>query len=314
MTAVASAQEYAGKVEALYAELRAKRLHVGVGSPARCVTCDVEWPCAASQDVPPHPAVFPPAIVDLIREAVWPDLVPARKRDLRLLDPFAGVGGIHVLRNTPTINGRGIATIGVELMPRWAASSSFTCVGDATDLGALGFGRGYFDAVATSCCYGNRMADHHDNNDTCKACGGRGRMTTGGKRPTFVTCPTCKGTRLSHRRSYRHYYGDTFWDDAPRESNAGAMQWGDEYRELHRAAWAEVERVLRVGGRFVLNVKDHYRDGKRQRVARWHHDTILRMRFVELWRWDVPLDGYGMGANRDARIPTEQVYVFERVS
>lgn len=262
--------------------------------------------------VPPHPAEYSADLIPLFREAIWPDLVPARRRDLLVLDPFAGTGGVHALRYTPTINGRGIRTIGVELMPRWAAASPFTVVGDATDLQSE---RGRFDAVVTSPCYGNRFADHHDAGDTCSHTTYR---KVGTKRMAIVhpieSCPKCKGGGLSHRRSYAHYYGrDAFLADAPIEANAGAMAWGDEYRDLHRRAWSEVERVLRVGGRFVLNVKDHVKNNQRVRVARWHRNTVLELRFEELWRWDVPLDGYGFGANRGARIPTEQVYVFERV-
>jgi hypothetical protein len=64
----------------------------------------------------------------------------------------------------------------------------------------------------------------------------------------------------------------------------------------------------------VLNVKDHVRNGQRVHVARWHRRTVLDLGFDELWRWDVPVDGYGFGTNREARVPTEQVYVFERTS
>lgn len=253
---------------------------------------------------PAHPAVFPSYVIELAAEAIWPDLVPARRRDCLVLDPFAGVGGVHALRDVGPINGRRIETVGVELMPKWAHAHPATLVGDATQLPQSWSAR--FDAVVTSPCYGNRMADHHENNDACKMCEGAGYLR--GR----VLCPTCKGSKLSHRRSYRHYYGDTFWDDAPRESNAGAMAWGDEYRALHEAAWREVLRVLRPGGRFVLNVKDHVRGGRRVRVARWHHDTCRALGFVDLWRWDVPLDGYGFGQNRAARVSSEQLYVMEK--
>lgn len=249
-----------------------------------------------------HPAVFPDGIVELAREAIVELPYPRR-----VLDPFAGVGNVHKLGDVNT------TTYAVELMPKWADDAAKlaqeigyrgeTFQGDAT---ALRFPDGVFDAVFTSPCYGNRMADHHNNADACKACLGAGYLY--GR----VTCPTCKGSGLSHRRSYRHYYGDGFFDDAPIECNAGAMQWGDEYRALHCSAWAEVHRVLRPGGRFILNVKDHIRDGKRVRVSRWHHETAIALGFEDLWRWDVPLDGYGMGANREARVPTEQVYVMEK--
>ena len=78
----------------------------------------------------------------------------------------------------------------------------------------------------TSPTYGDRLADHHDARDG------------------------------SVRHSYKHDLGRDLHPD-----NSGAMQWGPAYRDFHTAAWVEVRRVLRPGGRFVLNVKDHVRGG-----------------------------------------------------
>lgn len=71
---------------------------------------------------------------------------------LPLLDPFAGVGGVHVLRN------HGYQTVGVELEPEWARQNIYNFVGDAT---RLPFKDRSFGTILTSPCYGNRMADHH---------------------------------------------------------------------------------------------------------------------------------------------------------
>lgn len=48
------------------------------------------------------------------------------------------------------------------------------------------------------------------------------------------------------------------------------MQWGRNYCEFHDRAWAEAVRVLKPGGLFMLNIKDHIRGGRRQRVTLWH--------------------------------------------
>lgn len=95
-----------------------------------------------------HPAVFSkelkPVFLDVLKN--YGDSY------LPLLDPFAGVGGVHYLR------AHGYDTVGVELEPEWARQSPYTLVGDATH---LPFEDEIFGTILTSCCYGNRMADSH---------------------------------------------------------------------------------------------------------------------------------------------------------
>ena len=104
---------------------------------------------------PHHPAKFTPAILDVVAAELAAE---ANRRgldrsDLRVLDPFAGTGRVHLLSG---------ATVGVELEPEWAAMAPGTLLGDAR---LLPFGPGSFDAVATSPAYGNRLADHHAAKD-----------------------------------------------------------------------------------------------------------------------------------------------------
>jgi hypothetical protein len=178
--------------------------------------------------IPKHPAVFPDEIIELAREAID---IPDHGYPIKVLDPFAGVGGVHKLVRFPYVQ-----TTGVELMPRWAAQNPGTMVGDATRLPADW--TAHFDAVFTSPCYGNRMADHHEANDKCSRCKGSGQEPPGdGTVPgMYPVCSKCKGTKLSHRRSYRHYYGEGFFTEVPLASNAGAMAFGDAYKELHARA------------------------------------------------------------------------------
>jgi tRNA G10 N-methylase Trm11 len=185
----------------------------------------------------------------------------------RVLDPFAGIGGIHVLREY------GHETVGVELEPEWAEQHDGTIVADAR---WLPFPDAFFDAACSSPCYGNRMADHHEARDS------------------------------SRRNTYRHLLGRPLT-----EGNSGALHWGDAYRNLHVAAWKELARVLKPGGLFVLNVKDHIRGGNRQHVAGWHVTTLCRMGFDLVRHKAIATPGHRMGANYDLRIDEEQVYVLK---
>jgi DNA methylase len=78
-------------------------------------------------------------------------------RPVRILDPMAGVGGVHQLR----IPGD-VATTGLEIEPEWAAQHRGTIEGDATD---MPFGNESFEMIVTSPPYGNRMADQFVSKD-----------------------------------------------------------------------------------------------------------------------------------------------------
>ena len=211
-----------------------------------------------------------------------------------VLDPFAGTGRIHELPNR---------TIGVELereyaeiaihsgldvaiidMTDWSdgrsspePSDGLTLIGSALNL--LCFADDAFDAVCTSPTYGNRLADSHNASDP------------------------------ERRRSYTHDLGRKLSDD-----NSGAMQWGDEYREFHETAWAEAVRVLRPGGRFVLNIKDHIRGGVQQPVTAWHVAALvdLGMRYNAELSHGAPTGHLQQGSNSEARAGQELVLVFDK--
>ena len=145
----------------------------------------------AKMPVKPHPAKF----TDTHLEEVVKIL--GGNRSLNVLDPFAGVGTIHKLP---------YFTRGLELEPEWADQHHATVVGDALD---TKFDNECFDAVVTSPCFGNRMADSFKAKDDSK------------------------------RHTYHHYLGRT-----PSEGSSAVMQWGKGYKEFHRKAWLEAKRVL----------------------------------------------------------------------
>lgn len=156
----------------------------------------------------------------------------------------------------------------VEIEPEWAALHPRTTLGNAL---ALPWPDGYFDAICTSPAYGNRMAD-----------------------------------KLLRDRYKRNTYATELGRDLHPDSGA-ALQWGQAYRKLHAAAWAEAKRVLIPGGVFVLNIKDHIRNGQRQPVTQWHIDTLIKLGFCIADHVKVDCPGNRHGANAAARVEYESV-------
>lgn len=206
-----------------------------------------------------HPAKFS----DVILKAIEPLLAGYEK----VLDPFAGTGRLREIQPDAYL---------IEIEPEWAEIASAE-VGNALD---LQYPDGFFDACATSPCYGNRMADHFEDHQKEKG---------------------------YKRHTYRHYLGRPLHPD-----NAGQLQWGKKYRDFHRRAWAEVYRVLRSGGRFILNISDHIRAGKRVEVSEWHCSTILQLGFQLENCFTVETPRQRHGANRNLRVDHENIYVFKK--
>lgn len=215
----------------------------------------------------PHPATFREDHLKVIRDML------DRSGVETILDPFAGVGTIHKLRDY------GFETYGIEKEPEWAEQSLYNVVGDSSDLiGVLvkeGMLPGMFDATITSPSFGNRMADHHEAKDS------------------------------SVRNTYRHKLG------RPIEGNSSAiMQWGDEYRAFHRDVWRQVDQVTRYA--FILNTKNHIRKGEVAEVNEFHVSVWEEMGWWITDRVKIPTKGNGFGANGDARVDHEMMYMFAR--
>jgi len=190
----------------------------------------------------------------------------------RILDPFGGTGKVFLLEHWLP----GIQIEAVEIEPEWAAINPRTTLGNAL---ALPWPDGYFDAICTSPTYGNRMAD------------------------TFA--------RISGSIEPRGKYA---WDLRRELSpdNTGRLQWGAEYRRMHELAWAEALRVLQPGGRFVLNVKDHIRDGERQHVTDWHIETLKALGLVVREHERINCAGMRIYRNGGKRVDYESVVLLER--
>lgn len=227
--------------------------------------------------VAPHPAKFSGPILAATSPLI-DDEAQRLGRRVRVIDPFAGVGGVHVLGRESEKGQRSlfepthdIETVGVEIEPEWAYQHPRTIIGDAT---ALPFADATFDIVVTSPTYGNRMADHHNARDGSK------------------------------RITYRHTLGRPLT-----QGNSGAMQWGEDYRGLHVRAWKEARRVLTPDGLIVLNVSNHIRKGEEIPVAEWHRDALLAMGFTLEADIEVCTPRMGFGANGSKRVGCEHVIV-----
>ena len=162
----------------------------------------------------------------------------------------------------------------IELEPEWAELHPDTQVGNALH---LPFGDATFDGICTSPTYGNRMADHHEASDHSK------------------------------RNTYRHSMGRILHQD-----NSGLLQWGREYRLFHRLAWTEATRVLKLGGKFVLNIKDHIRAGSRQFVTEWHIDTLESMGYTAVRHEQITTPSLRYGQNAHLRVEYESVIQFRK--
>ena len=139
----------------------------------------------------------------------------------------------------------------------------------------MGFSEDYFDAICTSPTYGNRMADSHKAKDKSK------------------------------RNTYTHVLGRQL-----NKNNSGQMQWGDEYRSLHERVYHECQRVLKPNGIFVLNMKNHIRNGEEIDVTSWHKKVLIGIGFDWLKTESISLKGNGFGANGKVRTGVEYILTF----
>lgn len=241
-----------------------------------------------------HPAKFSVEVIDGMTKFIH-DEHERKGHQLSILDPFAGVGGIHIF------NKLGHLTYGVEMEPEWARSRPGTIVGDAT---SLPFKSGTMDVIATSPCYGNRMADHHDAQERCRPCKGTGFL---GQGEETEYCQACEGEgrREYQRNTYKHALGRDL-----KPGNSGAMQWGEPYRRLHLRAWREAARVLHRDGLFLLNISNHIRSGKEQLVSEWHLDVMLALGFRMQEVTRIFTSRLRQGQNYDLRCENEFIMAF----
>lgn len=96
------------------------------------------------------------------------------------------------------------------------------------------------------------------------------------------------------------------------KDNAGLLHWGPTYRDFHTRAWKQAIRVLRPGGRMILNCKNFLIRGQEQKVTEWHIQVLQRLGLhVDQWL-GVQCPGMRCGANSKQRLALESVVVFRK--
>ncbi len=165
-------------------------------------------------------------------------------------------------------------TIGIEIEKEWADTHPRTLLGNAL---YLPFDNETFTSIIVSPSYGNRMSDHHNARDASK------------------------------RITYRHTLGRPLDPD-----NSGQLQWGRKYQIFHNRAWGEATRVLKPGGKFLLNISDHIRKGEVMPVSNWHISNLLGWGYKLMQKIEVSTPRMRYGANREVRTLTEYLCVFEK--
>lgn len=249
--------------------------------------------------IPPHPAKFSASILDKIVEQLAPLIPPGAVYDV--LDPFAGVGGVHKLEGRIPVR-----TTGVELEREWAAAHPQTEVGDSR---SLRFPDGTFDLIVTSPSYGNRMADSHEAREVCQACKGTGTRDDEGN---GGECDRCGGAgRNEYKRlTYRHQLGRPL-----SEGSGSGLHWGAKYRLLHAEVWRECLRVLRQDtdpdrpAWFVLNTSSAVPGAGYQPVTEWHVNALCSLGCKLYGSWPVDTPRMGFGANAGKRAEWESVTI-----
>jgi SAM-dependent methyltransferase len=207
-----------------------------------------------------HPAKFSPPLFPVLYES----LGDAKK----ILDPFAGIGGIFkLLEYDPSLE-----ISAMELEPEWALQDERITLGDSR---SLPWPNNYFDAIATSVAYANRMAD---------------RLTSSKWALTRVTYAAALRRDLT-------------------EGNLAAERWGDKYRRGTIEVLTECDRVLRRGGRFVLNCKNHYRNNELIDVTGWYIEELSKFGYELIGHKRVPLRGMRYGKSYSVRVDYESVVV-----
>lgn len=217
-----------------------------------------------------HPAKFSPEIISALHHEVGLRL----ENGQTILDPFAGVGGVHNLY--PQYD-----TVGIEIEPEWATQHPRNICGDSRTLAKLLPLHGIsipVDAIVTSPGYSNRMSDNYSGDP--------------------------KGSK---RYTYRIFLGRELDDN-----NGAKYNWGSSYRRLHAEVWSQCVNVLKPGGFMFLNISNHIRAHAEVPVVEWHLSTLFELGFFLDDLISVETKRMRHGENHQARVPNEKIAVLRK--
>lgn len=215
---------------------------------------------------PKHPAKYTDVLLPCIFEEV--------KHCEKVLDPFAGTGKLAEIRKFGFVG-----TIYANDLERdWLEPNVHGCdYLTYEDAETLSYPYGYFDAIATSPTYGNRMADHHNCKD-------------GSKRITYTHC---LGKPLQ-------------------PGNTGSMHFGKQYCEKHTNIYYHLYDLLKPGGVMVINVSNFIRKGSEVDVCEWTKNALIDIGFQFKKEYEIHTPRMGFGANAKARVQYEKIFVFSK--
>lgn len=198
---------------------------------------------------------------------------------LDFLDKRLPVDGIilDVFAGVGTLRNIRKSALLIEIEPEWGKIGG-AIIGDSRNLPFL---NKTIDCVCTSPTYGNRMADSFTDHQKEKK---------------------------YKRNTYTHKLGRKLTN-----GNSGCLHFGEEYKKLHERVWLEVSRVLKRNGLFYLNISNFIKNGKEVDVCSWHKNFIVDIGFSLESEHEIKTKRNGFGANRNARVGHEMIYIFKNL-